>query len=67
MKKIDRIRNMEAARVLLIQAMDMITIANRKLAETMPNNTRIGADYNNATSSIDDMLRVVVDTQNSQK
>jgi len=31
MKKLDKIRNREAARVLLVQARDMIRLANEKL------------------------------------
>ena len=60
MKKIDKIKNYEAARVLLITARDMVETAILKIRETGPS----GIDCVDPVDKIQDAIHVVVYRQN---
>jgi len=66
MKKLDKIRNREAARVLLIATLGTLKTACDKLLETSPGNIRIAKDWNTADTHIDRLLRLVVSEQENE-
>ena len=66
MKKIEKIRNREAARVLIIQAMDMIELARDKMLE-IENDPTIKALWNKAQNAIWDLHTQNYDKQLVEK
>jgi len=67
MKKIERIRAREAARVCLIESENLLKIAKDKLLGIAPGNLRLREDFDLIFERIGDVLIVVVDEQSEEK
>jgi hypothetical protein len=67
MKKIDRIRAREAARVCLIESRKMLETARNKLLEVSPGNLRLREDFGFILDRYDRVLFLVVDDQSEEK
>jgi len=63
MNKTDKVRNLEAARVLLIQADSMLRLAKEKLLEIYPANGRVQVDYHDAAKSMASLIEIAVEKQ----
>lgn len=67
MKKIDRIRAREAARVCLIQAAALVEICRQKLAETNPESAFFADDFRVVLERQQAILRNIVADQGDEK